>query len=124
MKTSKVKINDKEYMLCFSTRVAFACEERNSSISEEMNIIFNDTEKGRTKELFWLLYEMLKAGAKYSEIEGIENPALMSYDDLIDSLGVSDYSSLFSSVADAVKNGSERNVEVEALKNAVAPQRN
>ena len=105
MRVSKIKINNKEYLACFSTRVAFACEERSGSVEQELD-----------------KYELLKAGKKYSELEGMETEPLISYEDMLDSVGVSDYKYLVSSVTETVTEGNKRKTEIIPPKNKETTQ--
>lgn len=120
MRTTSIKIKEKEYLLCFSTRVMLTCEARNGSVDEELKLIYAEAEKGKMHETIWFLYELLKAGSKYAEVEGLENPPLMNYETFIDSIGIDDFDTLFSKVTEAVKSGNERKVETEVPKNAEA----
>ena len=122
MRVSKIKINNKEYPACFSTRVAFACEERSGSVAKELDKVSKESQAGKLKELFWLIYELLKAGKKYSELEGIETEPLISYEDMLDSVGVSDYKYLVSSVTETVAEGNKRKTEIAPPKNKETTQ--
>lgn len=111
MRTTTANINGKGYLMCFSTRVSQLCEERSGGIQKQLDKTFKDVNQGKTTELFWLFYELLRAGARYAKLEGIENPELMTYDDLIDSVGIDDWEGLFSKVMGTVEAGSEQTVE-------------
>ena len=121
MRTAYLDINNKKYLTCFSTRVAFYCEEKFGSVTDAINTINSEAEKGKIKHSFYLLYEMLKAGAAYAKLEGIENPELMNFDDFIDSVSVADYKDMFSTVFKTINNGNIRNVEVEPEKKETEP---
>ena len=117
MKTKTVKIFDKEYLLCFSTRVVLACEDRAGSVEAELTKI---GEKNGVTEIIWLLYEMLKAGAAYARINDIDNPPLFSYDDMLDGLAIDDYGSIISSILETIKTDTKREVEVKPSKKKTA----
>lgn len=123
MKTSNLNLGGKSYLVCFSTRVVLACEDRAGSVGKELEIVEAEGNSGKVKELIWLLYEMLKAGSRLAELEGIENPALPSYDDFIDLVGFSDFTELRNDVSKAITNGVKRNVEVEPEKKTDVEQR-
>lgn len=120
MRTAKVKIKDKVYLTCFSTRVAVRCEERAGSIDTELSKISD----GSLSEIFWLLSELLQAGAKYAAENGIEQDTPPTYDELLDSVGIDDYSTIFTAIKDTVSNGTEREIETKPSKNVEASQSN
>ena len=99
-------------------RVLVACEERAGSFDEEMEKVSN----GSVKEMLWLLSELLKAGKKYAELEGIEHEQPPTLDEILDTVGVDEYSEMFGAVTDTVVKGTSRSVEVENSKNAEATQ--
>ena len=117
MRTGRVSIKGREYITCFSTRVLIECEERAGSVEAEMEKI----QGGSITECIWLLHRLIAAGCKYAELEGMEAPEAIGYDELLDGVGIDEYSGLFVAVAGAVSGGAERNVTVES-KNAQATQ--
>ena len=117
MRTGKVEINGKEYLLCFSTRVLMALEERGGSSEAELQRIMDEH---KVSDLFWLLEKMIDAGDRYAKLEGIENPGTISGDNLIDLVGVDDYETMFQSIVGAVAAGNTPEVKVKT-KNAETP---
>lgn len=113
MRTGKVTIKGKNYITCFSSRVLVACEERAGSFDVEMDRVSS----GSVKEMLWLLSELLKAGAKYAEMEGLEHEQPPTLDDILDTVGVDEFSVMFGAVTETVTNGTNRSVEVENSKN-------
>ena len=123
MKTSSVSLGGKTYLVCFSTRVVLACEDRAGSVGKELEAVEKEGNEGKIRELIWLLYEILKAGSKLAELESIENPALPSYDDFIDLVGLSDFTEIRKDVSTAIINDVKRTVEVEPEKKTDVEQR-
>lgn len=118
MRTGKITIKGKEYLTCFSTRVLMNCEERAGSFEHEMEKI-----EGRSiSECIWLIYQLIIAGDRYAKIEGIDNPEPMTYDELIDSVGVDEYPDLFKAITATTTAGTNRNIELKASKNAEPTQ--
>lgn len=115
MRTAKAKIHDKEYLICFSTRVLMALEEREGDSSAGLEKIMK-TQK--VSDVFWLLAQMIDAGDRYAKIEGIENPGTISYDELVDTLGVDEYQDVFGAIAEAVQKGTKPDVQTKPAKNA------
>lgn len=115
MRTAKAKIHGKEYLICFSTRVLMALEEREGDSSAGLEKIMK-TQK--VSDVFWLLTQMIDAGDRYAKIEGIENPGTISYDELVDTLGVDEYQDVFGAITEAVQKGTKPDVQTKPAKNA------
>ncbi len=116
MKTGKIEIGGKEYLLCFSTRVMRACSERYGGIGNIDKALLEGTEARMMDESFWLLAAMMDAGARYARLEGIETPPPLSYDDLYDLCGVDDLLGMKTKIFETVANGNEREIETEQEK--------
>lgn len=114
MKTATVKIRDKEYLLCFSTQVLIELEERSGDAQAELSRILNDM---RIKDMFWLLHTMMRAGAKYAELEEKDNPPPLTFEELVGSVGIDEYESMFDAVSSTVAAGTTPDVEVKTPKN-------
>lgn len=108
MRTGKVTVNGKEYLLCFSTRVIMALQKQ-GDIESVLNKI---VEENDIQGLFNVLSLMIDAGARYAKLEGIQNPEPISFDDLVDSVGLDDYNELLTSISDAIDSGTQTTVEV------------
>ena len=115
MRTAKAKIHGKEYLICFSTRVLMALEERDGDSSAGLGKIMK-TQK--VSDVFWLLAQMIDAGDRYAKIEGIDNPGTISYDELVDTLGVDEYQDVFGAITEAVQKGTKPEVQTKPAKNA------
>lgn len=113
MRTGKIEINGKEYLLCFSTRVVRACSERYGSVGNIDKALTSGTEAEMMDESFWLLETMMDAGARYAKLNGIEAPPPLSYDDLYDLCGLDDLLGMKSKIFETVANGGEREIETE-----------
>lgn len=126
MRTAKIKINKKEYLLCFSTRVIRACSERYGKIENVNEALSSGTEVKMMDESFWLLATMMDAGARYAKLNDIETPAPLSADDLYDLCGMDDLLRMKAKIFETVENGNERKIEteMEEEKNAETTQRN
>ena len=113
MKTGKIK--ETEYITCFSTRVLIAIEEREGDSTEGLKRILNDS---KLDDLFWLLAQLIDAGARYAKMEGLNNPEPLTKDELIDMIGVDEYPSIFGEITQTVISGNTPNIETKPLKNA------
>ena len=119
MRTGKIKIRDKEYIICFSTRVLIALEEREGDSTKGLQRILSEN---KMADLFWLLEQMIDAGDRYAKLEGLENPGRLALDEIIDAVGVDEYETIFGSVATAVKAGNKATIELKQSKNAKTTQ--
>ena len=82
---------------------------------------YGDIEKGlqnvagvqNIEDAFWIVYELMKAGAQYAKLEGIENPPLPEYDTCLDLVGVDDLPEITNGIVNAVKSGSKTVIKTE-----------
>ena len=119
MHLKMVNIGGKEYPACFSTRVMMDLEDKGGTIQSALTAI---AESEKVSDLFHLLHQMLLAGYRYSERQGLPHSGELSFDELIDSVGIDDYKSVFSEVMSIVRVSSETTVEATAPKNAETRQ--
>lgn len=113
MRTGKVKIKGEEYLTCFSTRVLIDIEDKYGDSTEGLKGIM---ERAKVSELFWLMARLIDAGNRYAEMEGIENPGILSEDELIDSVGVDEYATIFKGVADTIAAGDKQTIQTKPTK--------
>lgn len=117
MITRDINIGKHTYKACFSTRVLMALETRGGDSEKELQRILEDR---KVADMFWLLHQMLDAGRRYSIIEGVEPPPEISYDDLLDLVGMDDYGSMFSQLAATIAADKTPTVVAEPAKNTEA----
>lgn len=117
MRVKTITIHGKEHPICFSTRVLVALEAKAGDADAELNRIFSER---KMTDVFWLLAQMMDAGARYVAIEGQTPPEPLSYDQLLDSIGVDDYPNLFASLSSTIREDSAPTVEAAPAKNAEA----
>lgn len=100
MKTGTITIAGHTYLTCLSTRVLMRLQDKGKGSIKK---VFAEIEKNASlSETFELLYMLMDAGARYAKLAGIENPPLISYDEMIDTLGIDDLPALQESIAAAV----------------------
>lgn len=125
MRTAKIKINGAEYLLCFSTRVMRDCAERYGGI-EKINEALSDGDTVKMMdECFWILAQMMAAGAKYAAVEGLPCPEPLGYEGLYDLCSVDDMLDMKAHIMRTISEGCHRDIEVEPEqgKNAQATRR-
>jgi hypothetical protein len=118
MRTTTVKINGKEYLLCFSTRVIRACSERYGDMNGINTALSEGNQLKALDEALWLLATMIDAGARYAKINGIDNPPAPTLEDLYDICDISDFANLREIIQATITDGMKASVSIEAPKNA------
>lgn len=122
MRTAKMTIGSETYDLCFSLRVANACEERYGSL-EGIAPALSGEGKGSMevlRECLWLLARMLEAGRRWAEHEDQSAPKPPSEDDLLDLWGLDDIPSLKDQVFSTINLSHQREVKAVPQKNGEA----
>ena len=120
MRTAKISVDGKEYLLCFSARVMRACTERYGGVEKIDDALSQENQGKVLDESIWLISTMMMAGAKYAQMNGIDSPPPLSFDDLYDSLSFDDLSGLQSKIAETVRNGHETTIQAKPPKNVGA----
>lgn len=93
MRTGRIKINDKEYTICMSTRVLMGLEEKGLSLES----VFADGTRQITN-IFTLLHLMMDAGYRWAKMNGMEADEPPTLDDLMDSTAVDQYQDIVAGI--------------------------
>lgn len=117
MITREITIGKTTYIACFSTRVVLALEQRGGDADKELQRILSEN---KISDMFWLLYMMLDAGRRYALADGMEAPPEISYDDLLDLVGMDDYDSMFAHLTSTIAADQTPTVEAAPAKNTEA----
>lgn len=117
MRTSNITIDGNSHLLCFSTRAVTQCNDKYGSV-EKMYDAMDKADGSGLGDAIWLLSVMLSAGDRYAKKNGIDNPAPLTYDDLLDTFGLDDLQEIMATIGQATAAGTETTVEVEDSKNA------
>lgn len=117
MNLKKINIAGQDYLLCFSALVMSACEEKDTSLPELLERIETDTQQGKVSTTFWLLYQMLLAGAAYAKRHSLPNPDVPEYEDMLAEIDITDLESVKTSIYTTITHDNKANVEVEPSKN-------
>ena len=113
MRTGKITVNGKNYLLCFSAKVILSCSDRYGNVDGIWKKLSSDSEAEVLKETFWLLSEMMDAGAAYAKLTGVNNPKPLTEEELLVLVDLSDLANLKAKIFETVSNGNERTVETE-----------
>lgn len=117
MRTGQITINGKTYLTCMSIRVLTWLEEYGDGDSNQ-NLSRLITE-GNLTDMFRLLAQLIDAGDRYAKINDMENPGVLSYDELLDTMGVDDVekiAEMAKSITDTIKAGTEGHVKTKPAK--------
>ena len=115
MRMGEVTIGGRAWPLCLSTRVMVALEERGRAegkgVDDALRGIMADSS---VSGAFWLLAQMMDAAARVCRREGHPLDAdPPTYDELLDTVGVDEYGSMFSALTSAVQIGEAQEVQAE-----------
>ena len=125
MRTAKIDICGREYLLCFSARVVRAVTERYGGMERIDEALSGkdgtDAEPSAVKaldEAVWLLAAMMDGGARYAKLNGLETEPPLTADELLDVMDLNDFGQLRTKITEAVVSGRETHVEADPGKNA------
>lgn len=99
-----------ERLFCFSLRVLSDASAKFGGIDEIFTAV--DGADG-IANVAWLAAKMMEAGDKYAKRHGIENPAPLSADDILDELEPREIMALRDIIYATINNDSEAEVKVQ-----------
>lgn len=117
MKTAKIKLNDTEYTLCFSLRVARNCTEHFGGLKEMQEEMRSENTTKMLDTVVWVLAEMLDAGARYDRKCGNNAPEPLTMDDLYDTVDIGELANLKGKIYETLTNGQTADIKVQPEKN-------
>ena len=120
MRTAKIEIDGREYLLCFSARAVRACTERYGDVSALADALDSGDAVRDLDEAVWILSQMMDAGARYARERGEDNPPPLTPDDILDLTDLSDYARMRQSIKATITSGQARHVELAPPKNGAA----
>lgn len=120
MRTARITIDGAEHLLCFSARVVRACTERYGDIVNIDEALTSGAAVQAMDEAVWLIAAMMDAGARYARLNGLDNPAPLTEDELLDVCDMGDFTRMTSKITETITNGKTPTVEAEPAKNAKA----
>lgn len=120
MRTARITIDGAEHLLCFSARVVRACTERYGDMGNMDDALGGGSPVQAMDEAVWLIAAMMDAGARYARLNGLDNPAPLTADQLLDVCDLGDFAQLYGKIQETITNGRAPTVEAEPPKNAGA----
>lgn len=113
-RTTTIKINNEDYILCYSTRVVRAVTDKFGSPGKMDEALKNeDSAVDRIEANLFVLSALLKAGAAYAKLEGAENPRPLSLEELHTFYPIMHPRIIYAKIKEAIALGSAVSVEIK-----------
>ena len=110
MRTAKMTIDGREHLLCFSGRVLRNVTEKFGGVREMYEAFSCKDQAARLDAAIWALAQMVDAGDRYAQLNGMPNPGRYTPDDLYDLIDINDFAGLYSKIRDTITGGSLQKV--------------
>ena len=113
MRTAKMTIDGREHLLCFSGRVLRNVTERFGGVREMYDAFHGDSPAECLDAAIWVLAQMIDAGDRYAELNGLENPGRYTPEDLYDLVDINDFSGIYGKIRETITSGRQQTVEAK-----------
>lgn len=121
MRTATITLAGEERLLCFSTRVTLAITQRYGSLEAMFDAIQDKNEPSKAMEVsLWVLEQMMDAGARYADHEGIDHAPPLTADEILDLSDPMEIIKMSEAIQATMTAGTGREVEAKPPKNAKA----
>ena len=122
MKIITRRICGEERVLCYSLRVTKAVAERFGTGGLREKLADSSPEE-TLDAVIWLLCQMMKAGKRYADKNGMSCPEAPEEEDMLDDYGMDDLADLYGVANETMAAGARQEVEAETTsKNGEAMQ--
>ena len=111
MRTAKMTINSREHLLCFSGRVLRSVTEKFGGVTEMYEAFNSGDQAARLDAAIWALAQMVDAGDRYAQLNGLPNPGRYTPEDLYDLIDINDFTGLYGKIRETITSGSRRTVD-------------
>lgn len=122
MRTAKLRLGKNDYLLCFSTRVVRAVNERYGGVDKIDTVLRDGDTTKALDEILWLIHTMMDGGYRYAQYEGIDAPQIPTLDELQDICDVSDFAGLRDKINETISTGTPDVAVEDNSKNAGSTQ--
>lgn len=112
MRKSSIEIEGQKHLLVFSVRVMDSCCDKWGSL-DAIEDALSDSKTGLRDNL-WLLEQMMVAGDKYAKRNGIENPAPLTLDELLDCYDMTNLAEIGNAIKATFDASNETTVQTES----------
>ena len=113
MRTAKIDIDGKFYLLCFSGRVLRNVSERFGGVQEMYTALGDDDQVKSLDAAVWVLSQMIQAGDRYADLNGLYNPGSLTFDQLYDLFDIQDFVGLYGKIKETITSGGARTVDAK-----------
>ena len=110
MRTAKMSVDGREYLLCFSGRVIRNVTEKFGSLPAMYEAFSQEEQEKSLDAAVWVLSQMIQAGDRYAKLNGLENPGKLSFDDLYDLFDINDFTGIYSKIKETIRIGKQQTV--------------
>lgn len=110
MRTAKMSVDGREYLLCFSGRVIRNVTEKFGSLPAMYEAFSQEEQEKSLDAAVWVLSQMIQAGDRYAKLNGLENPGMLSFDDLYDLFDINDFTGIYSKIKETIRSGKQQTV--------------
>lgn len=110
MRTAKMSVDGREYLLCFSGRVIRNVTEKFGSLPAMYEAFSQEEQEKSLDAAVWVLSQMIQAGDRYAKLNGLENPGKLSFDDLYDLFDINDFTGIYSKIKETIRSGKQQTV--------------
>lgn len=110
MRTAKINIDGKSYLLCFSGRVIRNVSEQFGGMQEMYTALDDPDQVKRLDAAVWVLSQMIQAGDRYAGLNGMDNPGSLTFDQLYDLFDIQDFVGLYGKIKETITSGGARTV--------------
>lgn len=122
MKTAKIKIDNKDYTLCFSARVMRACVDKFGDLNKFDKSLMSENIGEALDTSIWMLAVMMDAGARYDRMNGLRDNKAPTMDELYDLVDTTDLAEMKTKIAETITGNIKADIETEPEKNAETSQ--
>lgn len=116
MRTTTIELKGKDYILCLSLKGIANLSERYGGLEKASKAMA----KPDICDAIIILAEMMNCGARYAKLNGIENPELLSQEELEYGLDMADFAPMMAKVGETARLSMEREVETVPNQKATA----
>ncbi len=113
MRTAKMTVDGREYLLCFSGRVIRNVTEKFGGMQEMYEALRSENQVSSLDAAVWVLAQMIQGGDRYAKFNGIDNPGGLTEDQLYDLFDIQDFAGIYGKIRETVNNGRTQTVSAK-----------
>ena len=106
-------IDGREHLLCFSGRVLRSVTEKFGGVREMYEAFHSEDETANLDAAVWALAQMVDAGDRYAQLNGLPNPGRYTAEDLYDLIDINDFTGIYSKIRETITSGKQRTIDAK-----------